>query len=160
MATADFSLSKIPYPFTFHSQKIGLVTAAWNGHITSKLRESAVQTLLELGCREENIVEMQVPGAFELASGAQILFLEKNVEAVICLGCVIKGGTPHFDYVCNAAAHGIMQVGLEMKKPCIFGVLTTNDENQALARAGGEMGNKGSEAALSAVWMMACKQNQ
>ncbi len=100
-----------------------------------------------------------MPGAFELAQGAQMLFLEKNVDAVICLGCVIQGDTPHFDYVCSSSSQGIMQVGLEIKKPCIFGVLTTLNEQQAMDRAGGKHGNKGSEAAVSAAWMLACKQN-
>ena len=159
MATEDFSLDQIPYTLSFESLNIGVVTAAWNGKITEKLRDGAIATLLQLGCAAENIHELQVPGAYELAQGAQMLFLEKNVDAVICLGCVIQGDTPHFDYVCSGTSQGIMQVGLEIKKPCIFGVLTTLNEQQAMDRAGGPLGNKGSEAAVSAAWMLACKQN-
>ena len=159
MATADFSLDQIPYNLSFESLSIGVVTAAWNGKITGRLRDGAIERLLQLGCTAENIHELQVPGAFELPQGAQMLFLDRNVDAVICLGCVIQGDTPHFDFVCDGAARGIMQLGLELKKPCIFGVLTTLNEEQAMDRAGGKLGNKGAEAAVSAAWMLACKQN-
>lgn len=154
MATSQFSLSAIPYPLQLTGKKIGIATADWNSHITHALRSGAENTLLEMGMSPEQIVHLTVPGAFELPSGAQML-MQLGCDAVICLGCVIQGDTPHFEYVCRGTTDGIMQVALSSQKPCIFGVLTTNNEAQALQRAGGTLGNKGSEAALSAVWMLA-----
>ena len=137
---------------------MGIVVAAWNNHITDVLLNGAKDTLLGFGLSADQIHSLSVPGAFELPLGAQMLF-QQQCDAVICLGCVIKGDTPHFDYVCQAATDGILQVGLSQNKPCIFGVITTNNEQQALDRADGKLGNKGAEAALSACWMLAAKQN-
>ncbi len=137
---------------------MGIVVAAWNNHITDVLLNGAKDTLLGFGLSADQIQSLSVPGAFELPLGAQMLF-QQQCDAVICLGCVIKGDTPHFDYVCQAATDGILQVGLSQNKPCIFGVITTNNEQQALDRADGKLGNKGAEAALSACWMLAAKQN-
>lgn len=137
---------------------MGIVVAAWNNHITDVLLKGAKDTLLGFGLSADQIQSLSVPGAFELPLGAQMLF-QQQCDAVICLGCVIKGDTPHFDYVCQAATDGILQVGLSQNKPCIFGVITTNNEQQALDRADGKLGNKGAEAALSACWMLAAKQN-
>lgn len=158
MATSQFSLSSLPYPLLLTGIKIGIVVADWNKHITFALRDGAVQTLRENKLSESQIQELIVPGAFELPLAAQMLF-ENGCDAVLCLGCVIQGDTPHFDFVCNAATDGILQVGLKTGKPCIFGVLTTLNEEQAVSRAGGQLGNKGSEAALSALWMIASKQH-
>ena len=137
---------------------MGIVVAAWNNHITDVLLNGAKDTLLGFGLSADQIHSLSVPGAFELPLGAQMLF-QQQCDAVICLGCVIKGDTPHFDYVCQAATDGILQVGLSQNKPCIFGVITTNNEQQALDRADGKLGNKGAEAALTACWMLAAKQN-
>lgn len=137
---------------------MGIVVAAWNNHITDVLLNGAKDTLLGFGLSADQIQSLSVPGAFELPLGAQMLF-QQQCDAVICLGCVIKGDTPHFDYVCQAATDGILQVGLTQNKPCIFGVITTNNEQQALDRADGKLGNKGAEAALTACWMLAAKQN-
>ncbi len=137
---------------------MGIVVAAWNNHITDVLLKGAKDTLLGFGLSADQIQSLSVPGAFELPLGAQMLF-QQQCDAVICLGCVIKGDTPHFDYVCQAATDGILQVGLSQNKPCIFGVITTNNEQQALDRADGKLGNKGAEAALTACWMLAAKQN-
>ena len=137
---------------------MGIVVAAWNNHITDVLLKGAKDTLLGFGLSADQIQSLSVPGAFELPLGAQMLF-QQQCDAVICLGCVIKGDTPHFDYVCQATTDGILQVGLSQNKPCIFGVITTNNEQQALDRADGKLGNKGAEAALSACWMLAAKQN-
>ncbi len=137
---------------------MGIVVAAWNNHITDVLLNGAKDTLLGFGLSADQIQSLSVPGAFELPLGAQMLF-QQQCDAVICLGCVIKGDTPHFDYVCQAATDGILQVGLSQNKPCIFGVITTNNEQQALDRADGKLGNKGAEAALTACWMLAAKQN-
>ena len=133
----------------------GIVVSEWNSSITFSLLEGAKNTLLENKVKQENIIIKYVPGTYELAYGAQML-LEKNKEldGVICLGCVIQGETKHFDFICQAAAQGIMHVGLEYKKPVIFGVLTTNNQQQAIDRSGGKHGNKGVEAALTALKML------
>ncbi len=154
MATSLFSSSSLPYRFQPNELKIGIVVADWNRHITEVLKKGAVDTLIAAGLDKNQILELTVPGSFELPHGAQILF-SRECDAVICIGCVIRGDTPHFDYVCEAATHGILRVGLDASKPCIFGVITTENEQQALDRAGGKLGNKGSEAATAACWMLA-----
>lgn len=131
-----------------------IVVAEWNEEITEALFVSAHQTLVKLGAKKENIIRKNVPGSFELPLGALRMAEEKKIDAVICLGCVIQGETPHFDYICQAVALGIMEINLKIKKPVAFGVLTTLDKNQALARAGGKYGNKGEEAAVSVVKML------
>ncbi|MBI3234055.1 MAG: 6,7-dimethyl-8-ribityllumazine synthase [Bacteroidetes bacterium] len=138
--------------------KIGIVTAEWNRHITGVLLEGAKEVLLSQGIIAENIICNDVPGSFELPLAAQWLAHKEEIDAVICLGCVIKGDTPHFDFVCQAATNGILEVGLKYNKPVIFGVITTNNEQQALDRAGGSLGNKGSEAAITALKMLAIKR--
>lgn len=158
MATASFSQNRFPSISNPEKIKIGIAVADWNSHITEKLLQGALETLIELDIKPENVQVLSVPGSFELALGAQMMF-DKGYDAVICLGCVIQGDTPHFDYVCKAASEGIMQVGLEARKPCIFGVITTFTEEQALERAGGKHGNKGAEAAITACCMIASKQN-
>ena len=104
--------------------------------------------------KAEHILRKQVPGSFELTLGAQWCAQQKEIDAVICLGCVIKGETRHFDFICDAVAQGITQVNLTYNKPVIFGVLTTQTQQQALDRAGGKHGNKGDEAAITAIKML------
>lgn len=135
-------------------KKIGIVVASWNEEITEALYEGAVQSLLDSGVRKANIVRRNVPGSFELTVGALWLAERKDINAVICIGCVIQGDTPHFDYICQAVAYGITEVGIRTKKPVIFGVLTTLNKKQALERAGGKLGNKGEEAAITALEML------
>ncbi len=137
--------------------KIGIVTAEWNKHITGVLLQGAIDTLLNQGIQKDNIICKEIPGSFELPLSAQWLAQKEEIDAVICIGCVIKGDTPHFDYVCLAATNGILEVGLKFNKPVIFGVITTNSEQQALDRAGGILGNKGSEAAYTALKMLMIK---
>ena len=156
MATADFTLPSIPFSFSTKNIKVGIVVAHWNNQITYKLRDGAKNYLEEQGLTQDQIIVHEVPGSFELALGGEWL-LQKGCDAVICIGCVIQGDTPHFDYVCKAATDGINQIGLNHKKPAIFGLLTTLTEQQALDRAGGKLGNKGTEAAQSALWMLALK---
>ena len=156
MATADFTLPPIPFSFNTQKLKVGIVVANWNNHITYKLRDGATAFLKEQGLMESQIITHEVPGSFELALAGEWLF-QKGCDAVICLGCVIQGDTPHFDYVCSATTDGINQIGLNNKKPAIFGLLTTLTEQQALDRAGGKLGNKGTEAAHTALWMLALK---
>jgi len=136
------------------TKKFAIVVAEWNEEITEALYQGAYDSLLAHGVKKANIVRKNVPGTFELTLGALWMGEQKNIDAVICLGCVIQGETPHFDYICQASAYGITEVGIKTKKPTIFGVLTTLDKKQALERAGGKYGNKGEEAALTAIKMI------
>lgn len=135
-------------------KKFAIVVAEWNDEITEPLYEGAFSALLQLGAKKENIHRSNVPGSFELPLGAQRWADKKEIDAVICLGCVIQGDTPHFDYICQAVSYGIMKVTLKSGKPVAFGVLTTLNKKQALERAGGKFGNKGEEAALTVVKML------
>ena len=136
------------------NKKIALVVSEWNEEITGALDEAAFECLVRHGIKKKNIIRKSVPGTFELSLGALWMAEQKKIDAVICLGCVIQGETPHFDYICQAAAYGITEVNLKSRKPVIFGVLTTNTKQQALDRAGGKHGNKGEEAALTALAML------
>lgn len=154
MSSADKSLSHFSNPLPDGSaNRIGIVVAEWNEAVTGALLAGCRDTLTEAGVKQENILTKFVPGTFELALGAQLLCIQ-DLHAVICLGCVVQGETRHFDFICDAAAQGIMRVGLDSSKPVIFGVLTTDDQEQALERAGGKHGNKGSEAAYTALRML------
>ena len=135
-------------------KQFAIIVAEWNEEITGALYEGAYNGLIELGADKDNIERINVPGTFELTLGALKSAEKKHVDAVICLGCVIQGETPHFDYICQAVAYGITEVNIKTGKPVIFGVLTTLDKQQALARAGGKFGNKGEEAAITAVKML------
>jgi 6,7-dimethyl-8-ribityllumazine synthase len=135
-------------------KKIAIVVAEWNEEITEALYEGAVNNLRENGVDKKNIIRKNVPGSFELSLGGLWMAEQKNIDAVICLGCVIQGDTPHFNFICQAVAYGITEAGLKTGKPVIFGVLTTLNKQQALDRAGGKLGNKGEEAALTAIRML------
>lgn len=135
-------------------KKFAIVVAEWNEEITDALYQSAASCLVENGVKAKNIIRKNVPGSFELSLGALWMANEKSIDAVICLGCVIQGDTPHFDYICQAVAYGITEAGLKTSKPVIFGVLTTLNKQQALERAGGKFGNKGEEAAITAIKML------
>lgn len=156
MATSNKNLSTFSSKSikNIDDKKFGIVVAEWNSEVTEALYSGAVETLLQQGARRENIMRKTVPGSFELTLGAQWLAEKNSIDAVICLGCVIQGETPHFDYICQAVAHGITNVGLKYNKPVIFGVLTTFNLQQALDRAGGKHGNKGDEAADTAIKML------
>jgi 6,7-dimethyl-8-ribityllumazine synthase len=145
---------KVKSKTNLSKKKIAIVVAEWNEEITEALYEGAVASLTENGVKKNNIVRKNVPGSFELSLGGLWMAEEKNIDAVICLGCVIQGDTPHFDYICQAVAYGITEAGLKTRKPVIFGVLTTLNKQQALERAGGKLGNKGEEAALTAIKMI------
>ena len=147
---SDFSNTNIPSAEQF---KFGIVVAEWNAVITDSLYQGALQSLFAAGALDENIFTYAVPGSFELTSGADLLLKNGKLDAVICLGCVIQGETRHFDFICNAVANGISNVAIKYSKPVIFGVLTTNDQQQAVDRAGGKHGNKGVEAAVTAIKM-------
>jgi 6,7-dimethyl-8-ribityllumazine synthase len=145
---------KIKTTGKLQNKKFAIIVAEWNEAITEALFEGALATLLSHGVKKQNIVRKNVPGTFELSLGAQWMADKKEIAAVICLGCVIQGDTPHFDYICQAVAYGITEVNLKTKKPIVFGVLTTLTKAQALDRAGGKLGNKGEEAALTALKML------
>jgi 6,7-dimethyl-8-ribityllumazine synthase len=139
--------------------KIAIVVSEWNHEVTGALKEGARTTLIKHGVKEDKILICYVPGSFELPSAAQlVLEAQKEVDAVICLGCVIQGETRHFDFICEAAAQGIKDVSLKYNKPVIFGVLTPNTQQQAMDRAGGKHGNKGDEAAITALKMVGLAQ--
>ncbi len=138
--------------------RFGIVVSDWNSDITLSLLKGAVSTLKKHGAAEKNIIVRHVPGSFELTLGAQLLAEYDDPDAVICLGCVIQGETPHFTYICQGVTHGITQLNLDYNIPFIFGVLTTESHQQAAERAGGKHGNKGDEAAVSAIRMAALQR--
>lgn len=147
---SDFSHTTIPSSADF---RFAIVTAQWNAEVTGALYQGAYDMLIQQGTAEENIISVAVPGSYELIAGAEMILSSRIVDAVICLGCIIQGDTPHFDYICNAVANGIANVGIKHSIPVIFGVLTTLNLEQAQERAGGKHGNKGTEAAASAILM-------
>ncbi|MBR4544020.1 MAG: 6,7-dimethyl-8-ribityllumazine synthase [Lachnospiraceae bacterium] len=134
--------------------KVGIVASRFNEIIVNKLLGGAVDGLVRHGVAEENITAAWVPGAFELPVIAKKMAKSGKYDAVICLGAVIRGQTSHYDLVCNEAAKGIAQAGLETEVPVLFGVVTTDNIEQAIARAGSKAGNKGYDCALSAVEMV------
>ncbi|MFT7084697.1 MAG: 6,7-dimethyl-8-ribityllumazine synthase [Vicingaceae bacterium] len=159
MATEGNNLSEYDFNSVPNGSEmtLGIVVSEWNDKITLELLKGAKNTLLKHGVLESNIHVHFVPGAFELPLGAQLLLENKAVEAVICLGCVIQGETKHFDFVCEGVTQGIKDVNLKYNAPVIFGVLTDNTEQQSIDRSGGRLGNKGDEAAVTAIKMVDLK---
>lgn len=137
----------------------GIVVSEWNQQITHALYEGCYDALVKHGAKEENIHTLQVPGTFELPVGARLLLGQQKLDAVICIGCVIQGETKHNEYINISVAQGLTSLSMMSSTPCIFGVLTPNDEQQALDRAGGKYGNKGVEAAITAIRMADIKSN-
>ncbi len=135
------------------AKTFAIVVADWNRDITHALYEGCLETLKKHGAAEENIHVVQVPGSFELPAAARIIAGRENPDVVICLGCVIKGETQHDEYINNAVAQGLVNLSIATGRPFIFGVLTPNTHQQALDRAGGKHGNKGVEAAVTALRM-------
>ncbi len=133
--------------------RIAVVRARFNADITERLLQCALATLKEAGVPDDATFVMEVPGAVELALAAELALDHLAVDAVVCLGAVIRGETSHYDYVCSMAADSLARLALERKKPVAFGVLTCDDDDQALARAGGAAGNKGADAAAVALEM-------
>ena len=158
MATTDLSRYDAAGVPKGTGLRLGLVVSEWNHEITGALRDGAVETLLKHGVALKDIREHDVPGSFELALGAQLLLEQYPLDGVICIGSVVRGETPHFDFVCQATAHGIMEVGLKTGIPVIFCVLTDNNMEQARARSGGKHGNKGVEAAVAVLKMAALRR--
>ena len=155
MSTAnlsEYNSSSVP---DAGNMRFGIVVSDWNHEVTSALLEGTTQTLKKHGATDKNIIIRHVPGSFELTIGAQFLAEYEDLDAVICLGCVIQGETPHFTFICQGVTQGITQLNLEYNIPFIFGVLTTFNLEQAMERAGGKHGNKGDEAAVAAIKMAA-----
>lgn len=133
--------------------KVGVVVSEWNKDITHELYAGCYETLTKHGVQADHIHTVQVPGTFELPAGARILANRQSLDAVICLGCVIKGETKHDEYINSAVSQGLVNLSIATGKPFIFGVLTPNNREQAVDRAGGKHGNKGVEAAVTAIRM-------
>ena len=138
--------------------RFGIVVSEWNPEITEGLYKGAHQTLLDNGVAPEDILRINVPGSFELTSGASILGGTTNVDAIITLGSVIQGETKHFDFVCQGVSNGITQLNITLDIPVIFGLLTDNTLQQAIDRSGGRLGNKGIECAIAAIKMASINQ--
>lgn len=153
---SDYDPGKIP---PAAGMRFGIVVADWNREITYSLLEAALKTLGKFGVAEKDISVHHVPGSFELPLGARLIAGSFEPDAVICLGCVIQGETRHFDYICQGVTRGITDLNLEFGLPFIFGVLTTDSLEQAKDRAGGKHGNKGDEAAISAIHMAYLKRS-
>jgi len=153
---SEYDPSEVP---DASEMRFGVVVSDWNREITFSLLEGCINTLHKHGATEENIIIKHVPGSFELTLGAQLMAENENVDAIICLGCVIQGETPHFTYICQSVSMGITQLNIDYNIPVIFGVLTTNNIEQARERSGGKHGNKGDEAAVTAIKMAALKRD-
>ena len=138
--------------------RFGIVVSEWNSEITNNLLQGCRGLLEAKGVSSEDIIIEHVPGSFELPVGARMIASGNKLDGIVCLGCVIKGETKHDEYIAQSVANGIMQLGLMSNMPVIFGVLTPNNMEQAIARAGGDLGNKGEEAAAAALKMAALKK--
>ena len=160
MATAYQNLSEYDFNSVPDASEmnIGIVVAEWNKNITEKLLEGACNTLEKHGVKPEHIVVKRVPGSFELTFGSAQMIKSGKVDAVIAIGCVVRGDTPHFDYVCAGTTQGIAQPNAEGDIPVIYGLITTNTMQQAEDRAGGRLGNKGDECAITAIKMLDFKE--
>ena len=161
MATANKNLSNydkntIPNAKDF---RFGIVVSEWNDHITEGLYKGALAALLDCGVVEKNILRWNVPGSFELVYGAQRMIVTQEVDCIITIGCVIKGETMHFEFVCEGVTQGIKDLNVQTDVPVIFCLLTDNNEQQSLDRSGGVHGNKGTEAAIAAIKMAALRKN-
>lgn len=148
---SEYDLKSVP---NGNEMKIGIVVSEWNYEVTGALAQGAVDTLKKHGVKDENILIKHVPGSFELTLGGQFFAQYTDVHAVILLGCVIQGETRHFDFICLSVAKGTTDLNIKYNLPFIFGVLTTENQQQALDRAGGKLGNKGDEAAITALKMI------
>jgi len=159
MTTKDLSQYDINAVPPAANMRFGVVVAEWNYGITGALERAAVETLKKHGAAEEDILVKHVPGSFELPLGAQFFAELDNVDAIILLGCVIQGETRHFDFICQGVTQGTTLLNLKYNKPFVFGILTTQNMQQAKDRAGGRLGNKGVEAAVTAIKMVSLRNN-
>ena len=139
---------------TAANMKFGIIVSEWNNDITNELLSGAFDTLIKYGAKKTHIITKKVPGAFEIPFAASVLAENNDFDAIICLGCVIQGETPHFTYICQGVTYAITKLNLIFNIPFIFGILTTNNKQEAIDRAGGKHGNKGVEAAVTAIKMV------
>ncbi len=153
MSNPGFAPSNGELFATDRDMRVAIVRTMWNGHITGRLLDGALDTFAQARLHPEDVNVFEVPGAVELTFAASRLIDSGFYDAIIVLGCVIRGGTPHFDYVCQSVTQGITHLNSECDIPVIFGVLTVDTEKDALDRAGGSLGNKGAEAAEAALAM-------
>ena len=159
MATTDLSVynrTTIPNAKSF---RFGIVVSEWNPEITQNLHQGAIDTLLDCGAMQENIISWEVPGSFELVYGCKKMIQTQQLDAIIAIGNVIQGETKHFDFVCEGVTQGIVDLNIKYDVPVIFCVLTDNTKQQSLDRSGGKHGNKGIECAVAAVKMAALKNS-
>ncbi len=156
---SEYSETGIAQNTSERKYKIGIAVSEWNQEITFSMAEAAVDTLKKYGFTENDIILKCVPGSFELPLAAKYLIEIAKTDAVICLGCVIQGDTRHFDFVCSGVTQGIMDINIQTGIPVSFGVLTTNNQQQALDRSGGKLGNKGDEAAVAVLKMLYLKED-
>ena len=133
--------------------RFGIVVSEWNPDITENLQKGAIETLLDCGARQENIISWEVPGSFELVYGCKKMLETLQLDAIIAIGNVIQGETKHFDFVCNGVTQGIVDLNVKYSTPVIFCVLTDNSKQQSIDRSGGKFGNKGIESAVTAIKM-------
>lgn len=147
---SDYDIASVP---SAEGMKFGIVVSEWNHNVTGVLLEGACNTLRTNGVADENIKILTVPGSFELVYGASQM-VKAGVDAVIAIGCVVRGDTPHFDYICEGTTYGLARLNATQEVPVIYGLITTNDMQQALDRCGGKMGNKGDECAVTAIKMV------
>ena len=150
---SKYDVNQLPSADVLGRQRYAIIVADWNSEITYAMAQGAIETFVKHGVKEDNIDVLHVPGAVELTYGAARLMKEERVDAVIVIGCVIQGETPHFDYVCQSVTQGVAALNAQGKVPVIFSVLTTLDKQQALDRCGGRLGNKGIEGAYTAIRM-------
>lgn len=152
---SDYDPTQVP---SATGMRIGIVVADWNPEVTNALLDGAIESLIYHGTQKKDISVSRVPGSYELTVAAQWMAEKGNFDAIICLGCVIQGETRHFDFICQAVSTGLTDLSIKFSIPFIFGVLTPENQEQALARAGGKHGNKGVEAAITAIKMVALKK--
>lgn len=151
---SKYDIGTMPSADVLGRQRYAIIVADWNNEITFAMADGAIKTLCKHGVKKENITVLHVPGTVELTYGARkVLRDSQSLAAVIVIGCVIRGGTPHFDYVCQSVTQGVTLLNAEGICPVIFSVLTTDDTQQALDRCGGKLGNKGVEGAVTAIRM-------
>ena len=158
MATTNLSSydkATIPNASSF---RFGIVVSEWNPEITQNMKKGAIETLIDCGASEENILSWDVPGSFELVYGCKRMIETQNLDAIIAIGNVIQGETKHFDFVCEGVTQGIIDLNVKYDTPVIFCVLTDNTRQQSLDRSGGKLGNKGVECAVAAIKMAPLRQ--
>ena len=153
---SDYDFKSVP---DAKGMRFGIVVSEWNNNITGALLQGAFDTLTRHGALEEDIMVLTVPGSFELIYGCSQFVKSGKVDAVIAIGCVIKGDTPHFDYICQGTTQGLSELNVKYDVPVIYGLLTCNNMDQAEARCGGILGNKGDECAVTAIKMVDYKRH-